>query len=360
MENKGVEDDPFSCFDSSDDDEHYAERDPENGVLSFHSGTEVALLHHVKTKLVQTVSDNDCGDGVMRTIKMAEKLLRIIDSYCLHRHWMMIIGPEKSNLLRTFIVDCLQKKKEDRDNNNTGRREDYDNAPVNIVELGTYCGYSSIFIAKTILEYYCNDDDQSTTTTVTEIMDTLRFQIYSVEVVEQYSLVAKEMIRLAGIDAYVKIITIDPEASSLSSELRTNAAATMNEDRGIDFLFIDHDKSLYLPDLKELEATGMIKKGTHVAADNVVFAEIQDYRRYMSKLSDEGILTTRLENSLVEFCQPELLLSSLDGSNGSEKNNNIDDDNLSTISAALITKDLLQDGIEFSVYLRDPKQKHQR
>jgi len=187
-------------------------------------------------------------------------------------------------------------------------------------------------------------------------MDTFPFQIYSVEVVEQYSLVAKEMIRLAGIGSYVRVITIDPESSSLSSELRTNAAATMNEDRGIDFLLVDHDKSLYLPDLKELEATGMIKKGTHVAADNVIFAEIQDYRRYMSKLSDEGILTTRLEDSLVEFCQPELLLSSFDSSNGSEKNkNNNEDVNLSTISATLITKDMLQDGIEFSVYLRDPK-----
>jgi len=187
-------------------------------------------------------------------------------------------------------------------------------------------------------------------------MDTFPFQIYSIEVVEQYSLVAKEMIRLAGIGSYVRVITIDPESSSLSSELRTNAAATMNEDRGIDFLFVDHDKSLYLPDLKELEATGMIKQGTHVAADNVIFAEIQDYRRYMSKLSDEGILTTRLEDSLVEFCQPELLLSSFDSSNGSEKNkNNNEDVNLSTISATLITKDMLQDGIEFSVYLRDPK-----
>mmetsp|Transcript_55891 Transcript_55891/g.63238 ORF Transcript_55891/g.63238 Transcript_55891/m.63238 type:complete len:124 (-) Transcript_55891:981-1352(-) len=100
MENEGVEDDPFLCFDSSDDDddddndEYYSVpvRDPFNGVLSFHSGTEIALLHHVKMELMQTVSDIDGDDGVMRTIKMAEKVLRIIDSYCLHRHWMMHIG----------------------------------------------------------------------------------------------------------------------------------------------------------------------------------------------------------------------------------------------------------------------------
>jgi hypothetical protein len=119
----------------------------------------------------------------------------------------------------------------------------------------------------------------------------------------------------------------------------------------IDFLFVDHDKSRYLSDLKELEVTGMIKKGTYIAADNVIFAEIQDYRQYMSKLSDEGIVTTRLEDSLVEFCQPELL-STTDGSTGDENINSNNDDDPSTTTP--ITKDMLRDGIEFSVYTRDP------
>ena len=367
------DDDPFSCFDSSDEDDNNnsdnddscnehtsssheqlpnAKRDPENGVLSFHAGTELALLHHVKMKL-EGYETKTSQDGIMRTIEKADKLLEIIDSYCLNRHWMMHIGPEKGNLIRSFIVDCLQKKKENC--------EDSDNTVVNFVELGTYCGYSSIFIAKTILEHYyynnSDDDDQATTATIDD--DSFSFQIYSVEVVEQFAKVAKEMIQLAGMDQYVTVITIDPESesssSSLSSELRTTAAATMNgEDRSmIDFLFVDHDKSRYLSDLKELEVTGMIKKGTYVAADNVIFAEIQDYRQYMSKLSDEGIVTTRLEDSLVEFCQPELL-SSTCGSAGDENNNNNSNDGDDPSTTTPITKDMLRDGIEFSVYTRDP------
>jgi catechol O-methyltransferase len=374
-------DDPFSCFDDSSDDEDddnnsdndnddscnehtnnheqipNSKRDPENGVLSFHAGTEVALLHHVKMKL-EGYETKTSQDGVMQTIEKSNKLLEIIDSYCLNRHWMMHIGPEKGNLIRTFIVDCLQKKKENCDNNGN------DNTIVNFVELGTYCGYSSIFIAKTILEHYNNnnnnnnnnDGDQATTATIYD--GSFSFQIYSVEVVERFAKVAKEMIRLAGMDQYVTVITIDPEqsesSSSLSSELRTTAAATMSGEDSrsmIDFLFVDHDKSRYLSDLKELEVTGMIKKGTYIAADNVIFAEIQDYRQYMSKLSDEGIVTTRLEDSLVEFCQPELL-STTDGSTGDENINSNNDDDPSTTTP--ITKDMLRDGIEFSVYTRDP------
>ncbi|OEU08817.1 hypothetical protein FRACYDRAFT_196067 [Fragilariopsis cylindrus CCMP1102] len=270
----------------------------------------------------------------MRTIEKADKLLEIIDSYCLNRYWMMHIGPEKGNLIRSFIVDCLQKKK--------NSREDSDNTVVNFVELGTYCGYSSIFIAKTILEHYyynnSDDDDQATTATIDD--DSFSFQIYSVEVVEQFAKVAKEMIQLASMDQYVTVITIDPESDG--------------EDRSmIDFLFVDHDKSRYLSDLKELEVTGMIKKGTYVAADNVIFAEIQDYRQYMSKLSDEGIVTTRLEDSLVEFCQPELL-SSTCGSAGDDNNNNNSNDGDDPSTTTPITKDMLRDGIEFSVYTRDP------
>jgi catechol O-methyltransferase len=362
------DDDPFSCFDSSDEDDNNsdnddscnehtsheqipnAKRDPENGVLSFHAGTELALLHHVKMKL-EGYETKTSQDGIIRTMEKADKLLEIIDSYCLNRHWMMHIGPEKGILIRSFIVDCLQNKKENR--------EDNDNTIVNFVELGTYCGYSSIFIAKTILEHYYNnnsDDDQATTTTIDD--GSLSFQIYSVEVVERFAKVAIEMIQLAGMDQYVTVITIDPESESslsLSSELRTTAAATISgEDRSmIDFLFVDHDKSRYLSDLKELEVTGMIKKGTYVAADNVIFAEIQDYRQYMSKLSDEGIVTTRLEDSLVEFCQPELLSSTCGtGDENNNNNNNNDGDDPSTTTP--ITKDMLRDGIEFSVYTRDP------
>ena len=91
----------------------------------------------------------------------------------------------------------------------------------------------------------------------------------------------------------------------------------------------------------------MVRAGTHVAADNVVFAEIDDYRHYMAGLAEKGTVTSRLEDSLmVEYCQPELESQQQEETkSGHEK---------IPSSKSTITKDMLRDGIEFSVYLKDP------
>jgi catechol O-methyltransferase len=398
-EDKDESDDPFACFDSSDDDEddddagqaetatfrqqiqneeEQSRRDPGNGVLAFHAGTEVALLHHVKTQLqlaaVKAAPATDVDTDVAGTmIRNAQTVLDLVDSYCMSRHWMMHVGPEKATPLRRFIGDCLVKKgKTTNDGPSTGDGS----SAFTFVELGTYCGYSSIFFAKTVLEHYWNDSN-TTTTTTTATDDTFSFHIYSVEVVEKFAAVAKELIRLAGMEAYITVILMkDPDAitaatrrgeeegsSSLSSELKSrlpicnDRAEDASSTTTIDVLFVDHDKSLYLPNLRELEDAGMIRKGTHVAADNVVFAEIHDYRHYMADLADKGIVATRLEDSLmVEYCQPELIQQESGSetmAGGEASENNKDENNAST--TATITKDMLRDGIEFSVYLRDPR-----
>ena len=327
--------DPFACFDSSDDDESDAgqaetvnedetiKREPGNGVLAFHAGTEIALLHHVQTELAKKQHAEDES-----TIDRAKRVLDLVDSYCLSRHWMMHVGPEKADPLRKFIGDSLPEHQQDEQ--------------FVIVELGTYCGYSSVFIAKTVLEHSLKHEIETTPN------DAFSFHIYSVEVVEKFASVARELIKLAGMESYVSVLLVnDPESIdaatrrgedidqySLSSELKRRLP-----DAKIGFLFVDHDKSLYLPNLRELEKEGMIQKGTHVAADNVIFAQIRDYREYMASLAEQGIISTLLEDSLfVEYCQPEL------GQLESEENN--------ANNAA--QKDMMRDGIEFSVYLKDP------
>lgn len=338
-------DDPFACFDSDDDDESDAGqakvvnqeimREPSNGVLAFHTGTEIAMLHHVKSELAKKQEPNTQLSGIEATIDRAQTLLEIVDKYCLSRHWMMHVGPEKAGPLQKFIEKALQ---EHQDNNSQ--------QPFCIVELGTYCGYSSVFIAKTILEHSLKHG-KSTEVTSETTGDRFSFHIYSVEVVEKFAQVARELIQLAGMEKHVSLLLVkDPDAIaaairrgeedrySLSSELLRRLPETKTK---IDFLFVDHDKSLYLHNLQELEHTGMIQRGTHVAADNVVFAQIRDYREYMTNLAAKGIVSTRLEDSLfVEYCQPEL--GELE--ERTEKNAK--------------TKDMMRDGIEFSVYLKDP------
>ena len=82
-------DDVFDVFDESGDDDdeqvttikgHQSLRDPENGVLVFHGGTEKALLVFVKNSFEQldlTPSDDTLGI-----------LIDLIDRFCFERHWV--------------------------------------------------------------------------------------------------------------------------------------------------------------------------------------------------------------------------------------------------------------------------------
>ena len=69
----------------------------------------------------------------------------------------------------------------------------------------------------------------------------------------------------------------------------------------IDFLFLDHAKDMYLDDLIELERNGFIKKGSHVAADNVIFNRLDGYRNHVQTLAKKFITETRLEEMTLEY-----------------------------------------------------------
>lgn len=77
-----------------------------------------------------------------------------IDEFC-SSHWMMNLGPDKSNNLK----DVLGKSK-----------------PKNILELGGYCGYSSL-----VFSHITNA------------------QIYSVEISLKYANVARQIQEFAGV-----------------------------------------------------------------------------------------------------------------------------------------------------------------
>jgi predicted O-methyltransferase YrrM len=272
--------DPFDCFgdDNSNDDDQdipndstqtrnsasrcIQQRDPSNGILAFHTGTEQALLYYVQQKLVSHCSDkgNDRASAV----------LGHIDDFCLQRHWMMHVGNEKGPILETFLKECTEASAAA--------------SPLLFVELGTYCGYSSILMARALQKLSCGD----------------KFHIYTVEVVEQNANVAREMIKLSGLEGRIHVLLLDLKRDTLTDLLRHNLPS-----KAMNFLFLDHSKSMYLSDLQELEKTGFIRKGCFVAADNVIFAEIDDYRAYTAELQQRGFIRTQLEMAWLEYCEPD-------------------------------------------------------
>jgi catechol O-methyltransferase len=182
---------------------------------------------------------------------------------------MMHVGYEKAPILAKFLTECMESADAKR--------------PLSLVELGTYCGYSSILIANALRKISCEG-----------------FHIYTVEVVEQNAKVAREMINLSGLSGQIHVLLLDPDRESLTDLLRR-----VMPSRAIDFLFLDHSKSMYLGDLQQLEKNGFVQRGCFVAADNVIFAQIDDYRAYMADLQQRGIVRTRLEMSWLEYCEPD-------------------------------------------------------
>ena len=51
----------------------------------------------------------------------------------------------------------------------------------------------------------------------------------------------------------------------------------------VDFVFVDHAKAAYLPDLLRIEAEGWLHRGSIVVADNVRFPGAPDYHAYLKE-----------------------------------------------------------------------------
>jgi catechol O-methyltransferase len=267
------DDDPFACF-GDDDDESNAEttpaglyesaskqRDAECGVLAFHAGTERALVTYVENQLAGEAHSCD-------------SVIRAIDEFCMERHWMMHIGTNKAVVMQHFLTTCLASRSS--------------TTPVQVVELGTYCGYSAIILGQTLQK-----------------ADRTDCHIYTVEVNPQHAIVASRLIKLAKLDELISILLLE-ESSDLVSVLTSKLG-----EKKIDFLFLDHDKDNYLADLRRLERN-LLGAKAFVAADNVVFAQIDDYRNYVNALAAQGIVETKLVETQLEYSEPDANASNRD------------------------------------------------
>jgi catechol O-methyltransferase len=275
--------DPFAAFGTDSDDDHEIEpspqaRDPSNGALVFRPGTEQALLQYVKNEL-QSMPDSSHSNE-------REQVLRLVDKFCQTRHWMMHVGDKKGPKLEAFLTETLQSYQKDPERSR----------PFLLVEIGTYCGYSLIRMINTLLKS-------------TFALPSTDFHLITIDVSAQNQAVAKKMARLAGVQDYVSFVLLkDPER--IDKELSTAIRSTMQQllpERPlvIDFLFIDHEKELYLPDLLQLEQAGLIRAKTRVCADNVVYFQLDEYRQHMQDLSVHGIVETRLEKDKLEYLNAE-------------------------------------------------------
>jgi len=160
-------------------------------------------------------------------------VINTIDKFCSEKDgWMMNVGDVKGQLLDAE----LSKKK-----------------PKHAVELGGYCGYSALRIARKLAE---NNNGGHLT---------------SVEISPLHAAIATKILEFAGQRDRVTVVvgTVPTKIEKLK------ALGT------IDLLFIDHLKSAYKPDLIALEQAGLIKPGSVLVADNCLYPGCPDYVEYI-------------------------------------------------------------------------------
>ncbi len=186
-------------------------------------GREEALARYV----VEHARPGDLDDAI-----------RVIDEFCYTRSFMMNVGDEKGAILD----GALRRAK-----------------PMVILELGTYCGYSALRMARAMPGA----------------------RIVSLDVVEANVGIARRILDHAGVADRVTVVL-----GSLGDGGAT--AATLEAEHGIgtgavDFVFVDHAKEVYLPDLRRLLERGWLHAGSVVVADNVKFPGAPDYRAFMQE-----------------------------------------------------------------------------
>ncbi|XP_066436042.1 catechol O-methyltransferase A-like isoform X1 [Eleutherodactylus coqui] len=159
-------------------------------------------------------------------------VISAIDAYCSKVEWAMNVGDEKGAILDAVVLETR---------------------PRYVLELGTYCGYSTLRIAHLLAP---------------------GARLITLEMNPHYAQVAIEMFRHAGLDAQVELLV--GSSSALIPQLRKKL-----DIEKFDLVFIDHWKVSYLPDTKLLEECGLLKAGSVLLADNVTCPGAPDYLQYV-------------------------------------------------------------------------------
>lgn len=169
--------------------------------------------------------------------------IRTIDEYCYRRSMMMNVGDEKGKILDRAVLRT---------------------APRRLLELGTYCGYSALRIARSMPR---------------------DARLWSVEFNPANAAIARRIWDHAGVGG--RVSCVEGSLGDGGETIERLAAEHGFAAGGLDFVFVDHDKSVYLDDLQRILDRGWLHPGSIVVADNVRVPGAPKYRAYMR--AQEGL-----------------------------------------------------------------------
>jgi catechol O-methyltransferase len=115
--------------------------------------------------------------------------------------------------------------------------------------------------------------------------------IVTIEANDESAATARRIHEHAGVENRIQIVLdqTDRAIPHLSKQFNVDS---------FDFIFIDHHKQAYLSDFKLLENVGLIKRGTMIVADNVIYPGAPDYINYVR---NNPHYTSTLHESTLEY-----------------------------------------------------------
>ncbi|CAI5458658.1 unnamed protein product [Closterium sp. Yama58-4] len=143
--------------------------------------------------------------------------------------------------------------------------------PFSAIELGGFCGYSAVRIARLFTKPGA--------------------RLISIEPSEVRSNTIRGMVAHAGLSDKVTVVIGTLQTST--DEIRQAASKIP-----FDFVFIDHWKDLYVPDLLFLKEHKLIGPGTVIVADNILIPGCPEYLEYMEKSTE---FVTEKRETMIEY-----------------------------------------------------------
>lgn len=195
-----------------------------------------------------------------------DDVLSAIDTFAYEKSILMNVGDEKGALLDAAV-----------------RRA----APARALELGTYCGYGALRIARAAPAA----------------------QVFSVEFAAANAEVARRIWTHAGVADRITCVvgTLGDGGRTLDALAGEHGFAPGT----LDLLFLDHDKRAYLPDLHHILDRGWLRRGAIAVADNVLVPGAPKYRAYMRTQQGTGWDTVEHKtHAEYQSLLPDLVLES--------------------------------------------------
>ena len=175
-----------------------------------------------------------------------ESVLRTIDRFAREERWLMNVGPDKGPLVEEMAARLPPKAR--------------------VLEVGAYCGYSSIMLANALAP---------------------EAHVTSIEINGTFVESARANVEVAGLGERITFL----------HGRSTEVLATLQG--RFDLVFLDHWKDLYKADLQLMEERGLVGSGTIVVADNV--GELFKPEEYLGYVRASGRYDSEHRAATIEY-----------------------------------------------------------